>query len=76
MSHRAKIYEWPVPWKGRNWGIKGENLHDPADVEWLAVDRQVISAEDRDLLSRLLSSEYTVRSEREGIVVAQRARAP
>ena len=39
LTHRTKIYEFPDPWKAVNWGVNGENLDDPADVEWLVLDR-------------------------------------
>ena len=39
MDHRERIYEFPNPWKEGNWGVRGENQHDPARVKWLVLDR-------------------------------------
>ncbi|MDQ3640584.1 MAG: DUF2079 domain-containing protein, partial [Actinomycetota bacterium] len=43
MTHRKQIYEWPAPWVPINWGVRGENLHDPATVNWLLIDRGQMS---------------------------------
>jgi uncharacterized membrane protein len=73
LSHRRRIYEWPVPWKNVNWGVEGEHLDNPARVSWLLVDRTLISSqEERDFLDHLLATEFTVRYQRDSIVVAQR----
>jgi hypothetical protein len=74
MTHRERIYEFPVPWRNVNWGVEGENLHDPDDVEWIAVDRRRLGLADRLLLDQLLDSEFEVRLDRDDIVVAERAR--
>ena len=76
MAHREKIYEWPAPWKPANWGVHGENLHDPADVRWLVLDRTLLSADDKILVSQLLSREFVVRFDQNDIVVAERVAAP
>jgi uncharacterized membrane protein len=76
MSHRAKIYEFPVPWKPTNWGVDGENLHDPAGVRWLVLDRQLLSAEDKALVSALLQREFTIRFDKQDIFVAERVNPP
>jgi len=76
MTHRPRIYEWPVPWQPANWGVRGENLHDPAGVRWLVLDRRLLSPADTTLLNRLLSDEFAVRFEQQEIVVAERVRPP
>jgi uncharacterized membrane protein len=76
LSHREKIYEFPVPWKNINWGVDGENLHDPALVQWVVLDRQVLSAEDKRFAEELFAREFTVRFDRDDIVVAQRVAPP
>ncbi|MDQ3898162.1 MAG: DUF2079 domain-containing protein [Actinomycetota bacterium] len=76
MTHRQKIYEWPVPWRNLNWGVRGENLDDPGGVDWLVIDRLLLTSEDAELLDRLLAREFTVVSERQSIVVARRIRPP
>ena len=55
LAHREKIYEFPNPWVVVNWGVDGENPHDPADVDWLVVDRTLLNADDEVLVAQLLS---------------------
>ena len=76
LAHRPQIYEFPVPWKPTNWGVRGENLHDPARVQWLVIDRLLLSTEDKALLTSLLSNEFSVRMDRDDIVVAERVKPP
>ena len=77
MTHRKQIYEWPAPWEAINWGVRGENLHDPATVRWILVDRGQMSDTDRPLLTRLVADgEFVIRFEEQNIVVAERVRAP
>jgi uncharacterized membrane protein len=84
MSHRERIYEFPVPWCNVNWGVRGEHLDDPAQVQYLVVDRTQMedpanpfgSSRSRALLEDLLSYEFAVVSENDGIVVARRVHPP
>jgi uncharacterized membrane protein len=76
ITHRTKVYEFPVPWRDVNWGVNGENLDDPAGVQWLLVDRSLLNSDDTQLLDTLLRTEFTVRFERDGIVLAQRTKPP
>jgi hypothetical protein len=76
MTHRQLVYEWPVPWRNINWGVRGENLHDPGRVQWLVLDRQLLNNEDKVLLDGLLASEFAVQSDEMGILVAKRVRPP
>ena len=57
-----------------NWGINGENLHDPGGVEWIVVDRRAAGEYDRQLLDKLLEGEFEVRLEKDYVLVAQRVR--
>lgn len=76
LSHRARIYEFPVPWKPINWGVDGENLHDPAVVQWIVLDRQILSPEDKTMVAGLLVNQFTIRFDKDDIVVAQRVNPP
>jgi hypothetical protein len=84
MTHRTGIYEFPVPWCNINWGVNGEHLDDPARVQYLVIDRVLLddpsnpveSSRDRALLSDLLSSEFSVVSQNQEILVAKRVRPP
>lgn len=72
LSHRERIYNFPEPWRRVDWGVVGEGLHDPAVVEWLVLDRQLLSERDQRLVDRLLQSQFTVRYDTDGILVAER----
>jgi hypothetical protein len=77
MTHRAAVYEFPVPWCNINWGVRGENLTDPASVQYLVLDRTIITdPRDKALLSDLLSGEFAVVSDVDGILVAKRVHPP
>jgi uncharacterized membrane protein len=76
MTHRRRIYEFPVPWRNVNWGVDGENLHDPAGVEWIAVDRLRLGPADLALLDELLATEFEVRLDEADVVVAERIAPP
>ena len=75
LSHREKVYEFPAPWKPANWGVNGENLHDPAAVRWLILDRTLLNPEDKAMLEELLDGQFELRYDRDDMVVAERVRA-
>jgi hypothetical protein len=73
MTHRVRVYEFPVPWCNINWGVEGENLDDPAEIEWLVLDRRLLTdPQNAALAADLLGSEFAVRFEELEIVVAER----
>jgi uncharacterized membrane protein len=75
LTHRPRAYQFPEPWYAVAWGIGGKELPDPAAVEWLVVDRNVLPTErERRLLADLLGRDFETRFEREGVVVAERVR--
>jgi len=76
LTHRDRIYEFPVPWCNVNWGVNGENLDDPATVEWISVDTYLLGEADREMLSDLLVEEFDARLDRGGILVAERVEPP
>jgi len=76
ITHREKVYEFPVPWCNINWGVHGEHLHNPDNVQWLLLDRTLLGARDKSLLADLLSREFRIRFDVSDIVVAQRVHAP
>jgi uncharacterized membrane protein len=76
LTHREKVYEFPVPWCNINWGVRGEHLDNPAGVDWLLIDVRLQNTHDSTLLRDLLAREFKVRSSVDGIVVAQRVRPP
>ena len=42
VDHRVKIFDYPNPWIPTNWGIAGENIDDPATVDYLLVERPTL----------------------------------
>jgi uncharacterized membrane protein len=72
LAHRRRVYEFPVPWRDVNWGVRGENLDDPIHVQWLLVDRRLLDVDGASVLHDLLLHQFVVRSQVDGIVVAQR----
>ena len=76
LAHRDQIYDFPVPWRNVNWGVRGENLDDPASVRWILVDRRELNPDDQALLKRLLARQFVVVYERDDIVVAKRVHVP
>src|SRR5215475_2001067 len=43
LAHRDEIYDFPEPWRHVNWGVDGENMADPAGVQWIVVDRSLLN---------------------------------
>lgn len=75
LSGRERVYEFPNPFGERNWGVRGEGTHDPGVVEWLAVDTQIMGAEDRATLQRALGGgDFAVVFDSDGIIVARARR--
>jgi uncharacterized membrane protein len=75
LAHRPRVYEFPVPWRNINWGVRGEHLDDPSHVQWILVDKSLLDGDGQSVLTALLAHQFEVRSDVDGIVVAQRVRA-
>jgi len=79
LTHRQVIYEWPNPFvrPAANWGVRGENPGDPAKVDYLALDTDLLG-DRKDLYDRLTApgGEFTKVFERDRVVVAKRVRPP
>lgn len=58
LSHRSNIYTFPNPWRLQNWGVEGENPHDPDLVDWLVVDLRVTQGSDEVLLEEILDGDH------------------
>ncbi|HTD49419.1 MAG TPA: hypothetical protein VK771_02390, partial [Acidimicrobiia bacterium] len=77
LTHRPKVYEFPVPWCDVNWGLKGEHLDNPDQVQWLLIDRELVDSDrDKALLAGLLAHEFRIRFASDDIVLAQRIAPP
>ena len=78
MTHRAGVYEFPVPWCNINWGVRGENLTDPATVQYLLVDRNILTSDRGQGPARRTCWRASSPSSPmiEGILVAKRVHPP
>ena len=56
LAHRAEIYSLPNPWESKNFGIDGEPRRSGARVEWIAVDRNVLDKDTRNLLKGFIDT--------------------
>jgi uncharacterized membrane protein len=82
LAHRERIYTFPNPWIVSYWGIdvfgpSGRSVvpapHDPASVQWIAVDRRAVSGAARTLLESLIASgEWEVHLRQDEVVVISR----
>jgi uncharacterized membrane protein len=73
LSRREKIYTFPNPWRASNWGYQDRDTDDPADVDWIAVDRASLGVEDQQLLEQILGNgSWRVVRERDDVLVAKR----
>ena len=79
LTHREVIYEWPNPFvrPAVNWGVKGEHPGDPAKVDYMAVDTDLLG-DRKNLYDRLTApgGEFEKVFERDQVVVAKRVRPP
>jgi len=74
LTHRVHIYEWPNPFRAANWGVPGSPPPDEAAVDWLVLDQRVLGDTQQLLRDLLDSGTFRVVSDRDGILVARRAR--
>ena len=74
LTHRRNIYTFPNPWQSSNWGIRGENQHDPDTVDWLIIDRTLLGADASVLLDGILATgDWEIQSTSDDILIAHRA---
>src|SRR5262249_15905750 len=71
LAHRDEIYDFPEPWRHVNWGVDGENMPDPAGVQWIVIDRRVLNAHDLPLPRPRLHRQSRPASARDAIGVAR-----
>lgn len=75
LSHREDIYDWPNPWVESYWGVDdGYRLPDPAEIDWIVIDRQHVSEEYAEVLDGLVRAggEFEVVLDEMGVLVARR----
>jgi hypothetical protein len=68
---------FPNPWLSSYWGYRDRDPHDPASVDWIAVDRLTLGPTDTATLESILATgEFRVVFERGPLLVARRVEAP
>jgi uncharacterized membrane protein len=73
LTHRHQIFTFPNPWVVVNWGTGVETPPEPAAIDWLVIDRQVLG-ESTDDFERILDQEsWEIVLDSDDIVVARRA---
>jgi uncharacterized membrane protein len=73
LSERRRVYTFPNPWRALNWGISGEDLDSPDDVDWLVIDQRHLGPDDLALFTRLANGGgFQVVQAEDDIVVARR----
>ena len=74
LTHRVHVYEFPNPFIATNWGAPGSRRPNPADVDYLLVDRRGTTPEQEQLMSRLAGpgGEFEVIAQEGPITVARR----
>lgn len=76
LTHRRRIYEFPNPFKPKNWGVRDEKYPPPTAADWLVVDRQLLGEEDKAVFENALASgQFQILFNRDDIVVARRPAA-
>ena len=78
LAHRARVYDWPNPWKVAYWGNHNENPPDPAGVEYLVLDLHHVAQADLAIVDTLTApgGEFETLYDTDDILVARRVRAP
>ncbi len=74
FTHRPVVYEFPNPWLSSNYGPSGNEVGDPATVDWFVIERSALGQRDRDLLARLTSpgGGFKVMSDVNDVIVGRR----
>jgi hypothetical protein len=73
LSQREEIYEFPNPWRSRNFGIDGVPRRSPRRIDWLVIDRTVLDAESAALLDSILDhGHFKVVLDHDELLVAHR----
>ncbi len=77
LTHRQLVYTFPNPWVSSNYGIDGRQHANAADVQWLAINTNVLDVASRGLLDELVArGEFVVDSYEDDVLVAHRVRPP
>ena len=74
LTHRVHVYEFPNPFTPKNWGTPESRPPDPDDVDYVVVDRGVITPEEEVLVRNLVApaGPFEVIAQEGPITVARR----
>ena len=74
LTHRPEVFSWPNPWMTTNWGINDQNPRDSDRVDYLVIDRAMVTDDPyKDLLRRIEESPcYSHVFDQSDIVVLKR----
>ncbi len=75
LSHRRYIYEFPNPFKCNYWGARCENQHDPATIEYVMLNKDVMPPEWRQIVDRLLVTDFRTIYETDHVLLLKRSDA-
>jgi uncharacterized membrane protein len=74
LTHRVHIYEFPNPWRARNWADgrrEGERLGVADEIEYVVVPDQM-DTEEQSVVNDLVAGDYSIIYNRDGYVVLGR----
>jgi uncharacterized membrane protein len=74
MTHRTTVFEFPNPWVGKYYGLAPTDHGDPATVDWLLLDRYLLTPSDQQLFDRLTgpTGQFAIAYDQAGVVAARR----
>ncbi|MCU1462124.1 MAG: hypothetical protein JWO37_2199 [Acidimicrobiales bacterium] len=76
LDHRARIYDFPVPWRAQNWGThtqEGQRLPEADTVDYVMVAPAALDQPDRAILDSI-APEFDVIFDEGGVLVLKRHR--
>jgi hypothetical protein len=77
LTHRETIYSFPNPWMRHGFGVNPDERGDPAKVEWVLVDTNVLGEDDVALFERVRDSgEFRVRLHEKTVTLLERVKPP
>jgi uncharacterized membrane protein len=74
LAHRNKVYMFPNPYRAQYWGINGENLPSPENIEMIFLDINAISKSNYAIIKRLVEGgDFFLKKQEGSLVLAQKA---
>jgi uncharacterized membrane protein len=74
IAHRNEVYMFPNPFRAQYWGIQGENLPSPENIEMLFLDISAIGQTNNAIFKRLVETgDFFITKQEGSLVLAQKA---